>query len=590
MKNTIFSLLLILSSIAVFGQTKGFRYQTVLRDVTRQVLVDRNVTFRIGILEGSPDGTNLYSEIHNKTTNQFGLVSFTIGGGEQPDGDFEEIPWGAGDFYLKIEIDPEGGTDFELMGASQLLAVPLATWETSDADRDPENELQDISINGGTIMLSLNGGFIYLPDSSAVNELQQIFKNGDTITLNQNGGKVVLLDDDPTNEIQTLELIEDTLTVSNGNSISLASLSPWVSVPGGINYPGNSVGINKDSFMENKLHIAGANKLLRLQGMGTSGSLGRMNFGDLDYVYLEEDNDDDLKIRADRFWVDSYLGVNTNSPNARLDVNSSFSISENDITRVYASANSYGWMGLDGSNGASNIEFGVVAGNNNHGWIGTFNGSGASRARMTILPVGNGYISTLGPNGNDNIRLRAHPDNPNYGCLDVCDASGNIQAQLCIDDDGKGQLWCSGNKHFKIDHPEDRTKEIWYACIEGPESAAYERGTSKLENGEAFIKYSEHFGLVVNPETVTISVTPLSSSTYGLSIVEKRKDGFVVKELMNGTQSFNFDWEVKGVRKGYENYKPIREKQKLPNYNKESENLPPPASCFDVPQPSKENK
>jgi hypothetical protein len=32
----------------------------------------------------------------------------------------------------------------------------------------------------------------------------------------------------------------------------------------------------------------------------------------------------------------------------------------------------------------------------------------------------------------------------------------------------------------------------------------------------------------------------------------------VVRELMKGKGNFSFDWEAKGVRKGYENYQVIR--------------------------------
>lgn len=115
-------------------------------------------------------------------------------------------------------------------------------------------------------------------------------------------------------------------------------------------------------------------------------------------------------------------------------------------------------------------------------------------------------------------------------------------------------------KNFRMDHPSDPTKDIYYACVEGPEAAAYERGTGQLQHGEVFIGYSEHFGLVINPGTVTIQLTSHSTDTYGLAVVEKKANGFVVRELKGGQDNFTFDWEVKGVRKGYENYQVIRSK------------------------------
>jgi hypothetical protein len=47
----------------------------------------------------------------------------------------------------------------------------------------------------------------------------------------------------------------------------------------------------------------------------------------------------------------------------------------------------------------------------------------------------------------------------------------------------------------------------------------------------------------------------------GLAVVEKTEKGFKVKELMKGKGNYQFDWEVKGVRKGYEDYKVVRDKE-----------------------------
>ena len=115
-------------------------------------------------------------------------------------------------------------------------------------------------------------------------------------------------------------------------------------------------------------------------------------------------------------------------------------------------------------------------------------------------------------------------------------------------------------KNFTMPHPLDPSKSIVYACIEGPEAAAYERGTAKLINGEAFIPYSDHFALVINAQTLTVHVTPLFDDTFGLAVVEKTEKGFKVRELKGGKGNFSFDWEAKAVRKGYENYQAVRPK------------------------------
>ena len=115
-------------------------------------------------------------------------------------------------------------------------------------------------------------------------------------------------------------------------------------------------------------------------------------------------------------------------------------------------------------------------------------------------------------------------------------------------------------KNFRVPHPNDASKEIWYACIEGPEAAAYERGTAQLINGVATVRFSEHFQSIVNAGSMTVMLTPLSADSKGMAVVEKTAGGFKVKELLSGQGNYAFDWEVKCVRKGHENYQAVRAK------------------------------
>jgi hypothetical protein len=88
----------------------------------------------------------------------------------------------------------------------------------------------------------------------------------------------------------------------------------------------------------------------------------------------------------------------------------------------------------------------------------------------------------------------------------------------------------------------------------------YERGTATLKNGETFITFSEYFELAVNPTTMTVSLTPQYWDTFGLAVVEKTPKGIRVKELKGGKGNFTFDWEVKGLRKGFEDFQVIKNK------------------------------
>lgn len=83
----------------------------------------------------------------------------------------------------------------------------------------------------------------------------------------------------------------------------------------------------------------------------------------------------------------------------------------------------------------------------------------------------------------------------------------NVKAKKDVySNNGKHKL--SAKKNFDIPHP---TKEGWrltHSCLEGPEAAVYVRG--KLINTN-IIKLPEYWEKLVDPNTITISVTPIGS-------------------------------------------------------------------------------
>jgi len=80
----------------------------------------------MSILGGTISGPEIYVETHSSTTNQFGLVTLAIGKGKVEFGDFSRIDWNINTFFLKVEIDPDGGNDYDEMGTTQMLSVPYA--------------------------------------------------------------------------------------------------------------------------------------------------------------------------------------------------------------------------------------------------------------------------------------------------------------------------------------------------------------------------------------------------------------------------------------------------------------------------------
>ena len=120
---------MLFTSLTLWAQApQKMSYQAVVRDASEVLLTETTVGMQISILEGSPTGTPVYVETHTPTTNTNGLATLAVGEGSVVTGDFSMIDWGSDDYYIKSEIDPDGGTSYTIEGTSQLLSVPYALY------------------------------------------------------------------------------------------------------------------------------------------------------------------------------------------------------------------------------------------------------------------------------------------------------------------------------------------------------------------------------------------------------------------------------------------------------------------------------
>lgn len=85
---------------------------------------------RFNVIQGLLTNSPLYIEQHILTTDDLGSVSLIIGQGTPSLGQFNQINWSLGNFFLGIEIN--SGSGFVSLGTTQLLSVPYALYaETS---------------------------------------------------------------------------------------------------------------------------------------------------------------------------------------------------------------------------------------------------------------------------------------------------------------------------------------------------------------------------------------------------------------------------------------------------------------------------
>jgi len=127
MRKLLTILVAVLLTASVFAQSpEKMSYQAVIRNSSNQLVTNQTVGMQISILQGSSNGTAMYVERQFPTTNANGLVSIEIGAGTVVSGNFTTIDWANGPYFIKTEIDLNGGANYTITSVSQLLSVPYA--------------------------------------------------------------------------------------------------------------------------------------------------------------------------------------------------------------------------------------------------------------------------------------------------------------------------------------------------------------------------------------------------------------------------------------------------------------------------------
>jgi len=160
MKKVLFTFVLaVFSVLTLLSQAPpSFKYQAVVRDKAGQVLPNQSISLHISILQSASDGPEVYREHHSVTTSELGLVTIEVGRGKSLIGSMAAIDWGGGSHFLRVEMDPSGGTNYELMGVSELLSVPYALYAAEAGSGQREADL-DWEITGGHVVTGHGGSY-----------------------------------------------------------------------------------------------------------------------------------------------------------------------------------------------------------------------------------------------------------------------------------------------------------------------------------------------------------------------------------------------------------------------------------------------
>jgi formylglycine-generating enzyme required for sulfatase activity len=200
--------LLLLNAVALitFSQApQKFSYQSVIRNAGNQLVVNQTVGIKISILQGTANGTTVYAETHSPLTNSNGLATLEIGGGTVLSGNFANINWANGPYFVKTETDLNGGSNYTITNTTQLLSVPYALYAAnagnsapgpqgpagSQGPAGPQGATGATGAQGPIGLTGATGPQGPAGDPATDNQQLAVSATGDTLFL-QNGGFVII--------------------------------------------------------------------------------------------------------------------------------------------------------------------------------------------------------------------------------------------------------------------------------------------------------------------------------------------------------------------------------------------------------------
>lgn len=543
-------------------------YQAVVRKVSNALITNQAIGVRISILKTSPAGTEIYKEIFapNPTTSASGLLSLEIGSGTPVTGTFSSIDWGVGPYFVKVEIDPTGGTSYTLTSNSQLLSVPYALFSksTSAINGTANSVPKFVTANSlGSSQLTDDGTSVGVNTGTLSPNIKL------QVTAGSIGNTIRgTLAGTPATSIATAGSIYGESTTGIGvigvsgsqngvYGLSTGTLGGTVGVSTGTGNGiwGVATGAGVAGFFDGGTTGRGIIVSTGASGFGTSTPTARLevrqpstpvaglddNAAIVGYSYNAAAS---LKGGINGSYNTSNYGTGVQGVGyngvANTDANTTFGVGNQDLG-VYGSANTAGVMG--GSVGG----IGVVGYNKN-----------ASFAATT------GIGNTYGVYGNSQTVGGATVPNVRYGVYGFASGattnyagyfSGNVQITGSIS---------KGSGTFKIDHPVDpENKYLYHSFVESPDMMNVYNGNITTDaNGYATVKLPGYFDALNKDFRYQLTVI----GTFANAIVsqEVKDNAFVIR---TDKPSVKVSWQVTGIRK--DNY--ANAHRVIPEVDKEPE-------------------
>jgi hypothetical protein len=199
-------ILLICIVFAIIVNAKdAINYQAIVKSTDGKVVVSKNIAVKITIFNDTQTRQTVYQETHSTVTNALGMINLKIGLGQVLNGVFDNINWGVGKFFVQVAADFAGGTNFQVIGTTQVLAVPTALYAKQSAEINV-SELSDDFIKDLNAKLDLSTKPTVLTakvantDYSATDETKDIvvYQSKSAFSIESVLGKVIVKKTSPT--------------------------------------------------------------------------------------------------------------------------------------------------------------------------------------------------------------------------------------------------------------------------------------------------------------------------------------------------------------------------------------------------------
>lgn len=260
--------ILMLFASTTFAQSpQAFTYQAVVRDISGDLITNQQVGLRISIRQTTQNGAIVYQESFAPTSNQHGLTTVEIGNGTVLNGVFANIDWATGPYFLETALDPIGGGNYTVLGASQLLSVPYALYaETSGGGGGGANTLDQAYDQGGAGLgrnITVDAGEVQISTATPSGIALR--------TVNSNSGVALKAESsNPANTFSTIQAETNSASTNAAAIIGSTTGAAWA-----VSGQAEATSTAQSAIYGSNLRTSGGHGV---QGIGFNGVVGETNY------------------------------------------------------------------------------------------------------------------------------------------------------------------------------------------------------------------------------------------------------------------------------------------------------------------------